>query len=82
MITTSVKYLLLSGMSRVYNSCDESPSRTVQNQADHSQGDREDGQYHTQEVQLNPSPVEAVNLRGRDDPTLSLFGCKAEAPQL
>ena len=49
-------------MSRVYNSCDESPSRTVQNQADHSQGDREDGQHHTQEVQHNPNPVEAVNL--------------------
>ena len=58
------------GLSRVHNSRDEPAERAVADASHHSKGDREDGEDHQQEVQLDPDPAEAVGLRGSHDPAL------------
>ena len=50
----------------VHHPCDDAVTGAEQTEAHHTEGDREDGEDHQQEVQRDPDAVEAVRMRGRD----------------
>ena len=55
--------LLFAG---VHNPRDDLAERTEQAATDHSEGDREDGEDHQQEVQHHPDAAQTVRLRVGD----------------
>ena len=81
-VLCSIRTFSFSGLQRVHHPRDELTEGTVQDQAHHTQGDRQDGEHHQQEVQLDPGSAETINLRGRDDPQISLPGCQEEEAEL
>ena len=53
-------------LPRVHDSRDELAERAVADEADHPEGDREDGEDHQQEVQHHPDAAQTIRLRVRD----------------
>ena len=62
----------------VHNPCDDAVTGAEQTEANHPEGDREDGEDHQQEVQRDPDAAEAVRVRGRDGAQVPVPGRQEE----
>ena len=50
----------------VHHPCDDAVTGAEQTEAHHTEGDREDGEDHQQEVQHHPDAAQTIRLRVRD----------------
>ena len=56
----------------VHNPRDDLAERTEQAATNHSEGDREDGEDHQQEVQHHPDAAQTIRLRVSDGPEVQV----------
>jgi hypothetical protein len=59
-------------MPRVYNACNEPLKGAISCSTYNSQGDRQNGQYYSQEIQCNSNAVETEHMRGGNDIEVSV----------
>ena len=63
-------------MQRIHDARDEPVEGAEPDEAYHTEGNREDGPDHPQEIPIHPSAAEAKHLRSCHDPPLPIPRCQ------